>query len=189
MERSVWYEESRRFPSRSGVIKMVVHEPGDGCSVPLDGKHVELIGEVDFGLCGIGVDTVLTVPLVHCTRVAPVVCAVGNNHGNHAGISQSRSECCKPTHPPPTWTKPLSHPPGPGPSPAHLDQAPPPPTWTRPLPRPPGPGPSPAHLDQAPSPPTWTRPLPHPPGPGPSPNNAIVLILLVELFHYVYFTT
>lgn len=65
MERSVWYEECRWFSSRPGVVKMVVHEPGDGCSVPLNGKHVEIIREVDFGLCGIGVDAMFTIPLVH----------------------------------------------------------------------------------------------------------------------------
>lgn len=65
---------------------MAVHKPGDGSSVPLDGKHMEIISEVHFGLSVIGVYAMLTIPLVHRTRMPPVVCSVGRRNVTMATI-------------------------------------------------------------------------------------------------------
>ena len=88
MEGPIGYEQSGRGPSPSGVIKMAVHEPGDGSSVPLNSKHVELVVEVYFGLCGIGVDTMSTIPLVHRTRVPPVVRTMGSRNVTMATMQE-----------------------------------------------------------------------------------------------------
>ena len=75
IERTVGYEESGWDPALSGVVKMAVHEPGNGSGIPLNGKHVKFIVEVHFRLLGIRVDPMSTIPLVHTACVTPVISA------------------------------------------------------------------------------------------------------------------